>query len=172
MNKETNKENKKYEVYFCSCGRVHFVDSEKLNKAIESEKEILVICNNCGNSFVEGADKEEYDDEEGYMMYLRSMRDTEINDISKIDSIVFTSGKQVRMMTGGEATFYGNSTFIDWETKKPDNVTTEEWEVTRKTVHVQHTINWIRDDNKLNHMSNYVTDIDWKGTKFEKNGVN
>jgi len=167
MNKEM--ENKKYEVYFCSCGRVHFVDSEKLSNAIESEKEILVVCNNCGNSFVEGADKTQDDDGKvGYMMYSFSRRDTEINDTSKIDSIVFTSGKQVRMMTGGEATFYGSGTFIDWETKKPDNVTDEEWKTMRETVHVQHTINWIKDDNKLSHMSNYVTGIDWKGTKFEK----
>ena len=162
------KANIKYEVYFCSCGRGHFVDTEKLNKAIENEKQLLVVCNNCGNSFVEGADKQDYDGEEGYMMYSYSKRDTEINDMSKIDSIVFTSGKQVRMMTGGEATFFGSGTFIDWETKKPNNVTDEEWEVTRKTVNVQHTINWIKDDNKLNHMSNYVIGIDWKGTKFEK----
>jgi len=168
MNKEMEKGSKKYEVYFCSCGRVHFVDSEKLSNAIVNEKEILVVCNNCGNSFIEGADKEEYDDEEGYMMYLRSMRDTEINDTSKIDSIVFTSGEKVRMMTGGEATFFGSGTFIDWETKKPDNISMEEWKTMRETVNVEHTINWIRDDNKLSHMSNYVTGIDWKGTKFEK----
>ena len=168
MNKEIEMENKKYEVYFCSCGRVHFVDSEKLGNAIVNEKEILVICNNCGNSFVEGADKEEYDGEEGYMMYSRSIRDTEINDTSKIDSIVFTPGEKVFMMTGREATYYGNSTFIDWETKKLDNVTDEEWKKIREIVDVERTINLIRDDNKLSNMSNYVTGIDWKGTKFEK----
>jgi len=168
MNNDMVKENKKYEVYFCSCGRVHFVDTEKLNKAIENEKEILVVCNNCGNSFVEGADKQEYDGEECYMMYSRSMRDTEINDTSNINSIVFTPGEKVFMMTGGEATFYGNSTFIDWETKKLDNVTDEEWKKIREIVDVERTINLIRDDNKLSNMSNYVTGIDWKGTKFEK----
>ena len=162
------KVNIKYEVYFCSCGRVHFVDSEKLNDAIVNEKEILVVCNNCGNSFIEGADKEEYNGEEGYMMYSRSMRDTEINDTSKIDSIVFTSGEHVRMMTGGEATYHGNDIFIDYNTVKPSHITTVEWEVLRKTVNVQHTINWIRDDNKLDQMSNYLTGINWKDTKYEK----
>ena len=162
------KVNIKYEVYFCSCGRVHFVDSEKLNDAIVNEKEILIVCNNCGNSFVEGADKEEYNGEEGYMMYSRSMRDTEINDTSKIDNIVFTPGEKVRMMTGGEATSYVGNTFIDWETKKPDNITLKEWEKMRETVDIERTINWISDDNKLSNMSNYVTGIDWKGTKFEK----
>jgi len=161
------KANIKYEVYFCSCGRVHFINTEKLNKAIENEKQLLVVCNNCGNSFVEGADKQDYDGEEGYMMYSYSKRDTEINDTSKIDSIIFTSGEHIRMMTGGEATFYGNGTFIDWETKKPDNVTDEEWKTMRENVNVERTINWIRDDNKLSHMSNYVTGINWKGTKFE-----
>ena len=77
-------------------------------------------------------------------------------------------GNKVIMMTGGEATFYGNGAFIDWETKKPNSITEDEWKIMRETVNVERTINWIRDDNKLNHMSNYVTGIDWKGTKFEK----
>jgi len=38
----------------------------------------------------------------------------------------------------------------------------------RKTVNVEHTINWIKDDNKLEQMSHYLCGIDWKGTKYEK----
>jgi len=168
MNKEMEMENTKYEVYFCSCGRVHSSSPSYSCFSAPSIKEILVVCNNCGNSFIEGAEKQEYDGEEGYMMYSYSKRDTEINDISKIYSIVFTPGEKVFMMTGREATSYVGNTFIDWETKKPDNITLKEWEKMRETVNVQHTINWIKDDNKLSHMSNYVTGIDWKGTKFEK----
>ena len=159
----------KYDVKFCSCGRVHFINQEKITKAIENEKEVLVICNNCGISFIIGASKEQdYDGEECYMMYSYDKRNTEINDMIKIDSIVFTAGKQIRMMTGGEATFYGNNTFIDCVTDKPESVTLDEWKEMRRTVNVQHTINWIRDDNKLEQMSHYYTNIDWKGTKYEK----
>lgn len=160
---------KKYDVRFCDCGRVHFIDDKKVSKAIETEKEVLVICNNCGNSFVIGADIQK--DEEGetiYMMYSYDMRDTEITDISKIDSIVFTAGKPIRMMTGGEATYHDNGVFIDWDTKRPDDVTESEWDKIRRTVNIQHTINWIRDDNKLEQMSHYLSGIDWKGTKYEK----
>jgi hypothetical protein len=160
---------KKYDVRFCNCGRVHFIEQEKVDKAIESGKQVLIICNNCGNSYVVGADKEQ--DENGktiYMMYSSDMRNKTLDDTSKIESIVFTAGEQIRMMTGGEATFYGNNTFIDWETEKPDNITNEKWHEMRKTVHVQHTINWIKDDNKLGQMSHYYTGIDWKGTKYEK----
>lgn len=160
---------KKYNVRFCQCGRVHFIEQEKVDTAIEKEKQVLIICNNCGNSYVVGADKAQ--DENGetcYMMYLYDMRDTEINNMSKIDNIVFTAGEHIRMMTGGEATFYGNNTFIDWETEKPENITKERWQELQKTVHVEHTINWIRDDNKLEQMSHYCTGIDWKGTKYEQ----
>jgi len=160
---------KKYDVRFCNCGRVHFIDQTKIDQAIENEKQVLVICNNCGNSFIIGADKgyDEYLDQEIYNMYSYGMRDTELNDLSRIDSIVFTAGEQVRMMTGGTATYQGDC-FIDWETKKPDNISNEEWEKMQKTVNTQHTINWIRDEDKLEQMSHYVVGIDWKGTKYEK----
>lgn len=159
----------KYDVKFCSCGRVHFIDNEKVSKAITNSKEVLVICNNCGNSFVIGADKQ-YDDtldEDCYMMYSRSLRDTELNDLTNIYSIVFTAGEQVRMMTGGEARYHGNG-FIDWYTKKPDDVSENEWDKVRKTVNTQHTINWIRNDEKLKEMSHYLVGIDWSGTKYEQ----
>jgi len=160
---------KKYDVRFCSCGRVHFIDQEKIEKAIENEKEVLVVCNHCGSSYVIGANKQwDEDGEEYHMMYSRSMQDTEIDDISKIDSIVFTSGEQIRMMTGGEATDHGSYGFVDWDTEKPKNISSEEWEKMRYTVHTQYTINWIKDDNKLEQMSHYVVGIDWKGTKYEQ----
>jgi len=160
---------KKYDVRFCSCGRVHFIDQEKINSAIKNEKEVLVVCNHCGSSYVVGASKEcDEDGEECYMMYSQSMQDTEVNDMIKIDSIVFTTGEQIRMMTGGEATDHGGYGFIDWETEKSKNISSEEWEKMRKTVNVEHTINWIKDDNKLEQMSHYLCGIDWKGTKYEK----
>jgi len=160
---------KKYDVRFCSCGRVHFIDQEKINNAIENEKQVLVICNNCGNSFVVGADKQEDEDGETYyMMYSLDMRNTELSGMSKIDYIVFTAGEQIRMMTGGEATYHGSGIFIDWETNKPEDLTLEEWEKLRKQVNVFSTINWIKDDNKLEEMSHYLSGIDWKGTKYEK----
>jgi len=164
-----NNDKMKYDVQFCSCGRVHFIPTEKINNAIENDKEVLVVCNNCGNSHIIGADRtQDYEGKECFMMYSFDKRDTEINNTSKIDSIIFTPGVSVRMMTGGEATFHVSDTFIDWHTKKPDNVTNEQWEKLRKTVDVQSTINWISDENKLEQMSNYMSGIDWKGTKYEK----
>ena len=158
---------KKYDVRFCNCGRVHFIEDEKVWKAIKNSKEVLVVCNNCGNAFVIGADKQI--DEEGndcYMMYSLSMRDTKIDTLDKIDSIVFTAGEQIRMMTGGEATYKGDC-FVDWDTKKPDNISEQKWDEMRRTVNTQHTINWIKDDDKLKEMSNYAVKIDWTGTKYQ-----
>jgi len=160
----------KYDVRFCSCGRVHFIDQIKVDQAIEKDKQVLVICNKCGNSFIIGADKiyDEYLDQEIYNMYSYGMRDTEITDLSKIDSIVFTAGEQIRMITGGQATYHGSDCFIDWETEKPKDISIEEWEKMQRTVNTQHTINWIKDEDKLEQMSHYLVGIDWKGTKYEK----
>lgn len=159
----------KYDVRFCSCGRVHFIDEEKVNKAIDNEKQVIMVCNNCGSSRIIGADKvTEEDGTDCYNMYSYAMRDEEINDLSKIDSIVFTAGEQVRMMTGGEATYQGD-VFIDWDTKKPNDISEDEWDKMRRTVNTQHTINWIRDDEKLEQMSHYLVGIDWTGTKYERN---
>lgn len=159
----------KYNVMFCKCGRVHFIDEEKINEAIKNNKQVLVICNNCGESLIIGAN-ESYEEsgDKCYMMYSSNMIDTEINDTSKIHSIVFSAGEQIQMMTGGAATYYGNNTFIDWETKKPEDVSNEEWEKLRETVHTQHTINWIRDEDKLEQLSHYGSGIDWTGTKYKK----
>ena len=101
------------------------------------------------------------------MMYSYDMRDTEINEMSKIHCIVFTAGEQIRMMTGGEATHYSGGVFIDWETNKPEDLKLEEWERLRKQVNAFSTINWIKDENKLEQMSHYLCGIDWKGTKYE-----
>lgn len=161
---------KKYDVRFCNCGRVHFIDDKKVWKAIQNGKQVLVVCNNCGNSFLIGANKSiDEDGNDCYMMYSYSMRDTKVDtpdELDKIDSIIFTAGEQIRMMTGGEATYHGDY-FIDWDTKKPDDVSEEKWGEMRKSVNTQHTINWIKDDDKLKEMSQYAVKIDWTNTKYQ-----
>jgi hypothetical protein len=156
---------RKYDVRFCNCGRVHFIENEKLEKVCnEQDKEILFICGHCGATTRIGLD--DYIDE-GKAWYGISVNDFEITDVSKIGLIVHSRGEQIRMETGGEATYHGD-TFIDWETPKPENVDAIEWEKKRRIVNTQHTINWIRNDDKLDALSCYAVKIDWIGTKFEK----
>jgi hypothetical protein len=161
---------KKYDVRFCDCGRVLFIEQDKIDHAIENEKEVLVVCNHCGDSFVIGANKEinpySEDGKECYMMYSYEMKNTIETNMNRFDSIVFTRGEMIRMETGGEATYHGQG-FIDWDTKKPDDITEEEWDKKRRTVNTQHTINWIHDDDKIEAMSHYGVDIHWAGTRFE-----
>ena len=45
---EGGYEMKKYSVRFCDCGRVHFIDENKLNEVCETEKSVMHICNHCG----------------------------------------------------------------------------------------------------------------------------
>ncbi len=156
---------KKYDVRFCSCGRVHFIENKTLEKICdEQDQEILFICGRCGATSRIGLD----DYMDGKAWYSITLNDAKIDDgLSRIGLIIHSRGEQIRMETGGEATYHGDI-FIDWETQKPEGVDVVEWEKKRRTVNTQHTINWIRNDDKLDALSCYAVKIDWTGTKFEK----
>lgn len=155
----------KYDVRFCKCGRVHFIENEKLEKVCsENEKEILFICNHCGASSIIGL--EDYMD--GKAWYSYSVTNTEISDVSRIGLIIASRGEMIIMQTGSFATYLSGGLFIDSDTPKPDEITTNEWENKRKIVDTQRTINQIRDIEKVEALSHYGVHIDWKGTLYEK----
>lgn len=155
----------KYDVRFCRCGRVHFIDYEKLCQVCDDQgKEVIHICNNCGAAFRRGL--EEYLD--GKAWYAADVIDAEITDTSKIGWIIASQGERIHMKTGGQATDEVGGTFIDWETPKPKDVSEREWEVMRRTVDTQATINFIGNKEKLKALSGYLVDIDWSGTKYER----
>lgn len=155
----------KYDVRFCRCGRVHFIDYEKLCAVCDDQgKEVIQICNNCGDAFRRGLS----DYLDGKAWYAEDLRDTEIADTSKIGLIIASSGEQIRMKTGGYATAEIAGTFIDWETPRPSDVPEQEWAVMQRTVDTQATINWIDDEEKLKALSGYVVKIDWSGTGYAR----
>ena len=44
----------KYDMRICKCGRIHMVPSERRNKALEVNKDLLLICGECGASTLIG----------------------------------------------------------------------------------------------------------------------
>lgn len=122
----------KFQLYIFPNGRVYFLDYELLSKALEAEKEILIICNawSGGYTRVIGGEKK-YDpyysetDENGellpyYDMYSYEIKDEEFNteDLNKFYKIIFTSGEQIRMETGEQANSYQGDKFFDWDSSE------------------------------------------------------
>lgn len=148
----------KFYINICECGRIHFLDNQKIIDICTDDNSIVHVCGNCG--FTTMTWFEDYDSN-CKSWCSRSIKD-EILDTEKykIKEIVTTQGEKVPMKTGDFATHFINSKFIDWDTK-------DESEINQKTVHTQYLINRIRDKDKLRELSYLATNIDWTGTDFE-----
>ena len=48
--------NKKYNMRICKCGRIHMIDENKLEKALENNKHIFLICGGCRTATLIGAE--------------------------------------------------------------------------------------------------------------------
>lgn len=185
---------KKYEIKICSCGRIHAIPEEKIDQAIESEKDLLVICGGCGTATLIGADVvPDFDNpsEDCYEMYARKFvhnHDKSIvvdsfngNDEGKaISEIYYSNGYKVPMMTGNYATDYLYERFSDkwypdfYKIERKDITVSEIMEFINNYKHDRKTVNMPRfidetPDEILEELSNsIILAFDWKGTKFEK----
>lgn len=159
----SHKKRANYDVRFCSCGRIHFIDYDELCKVCDDEnKEVLFICNNCGAVTRIGLD----DYMEGKAWNSYDMRETELNDLSKFGKIIMSTGTKIPMKSGAAATAEWCGKFTDLETKKPEEISEADWEKVVSTVDTQRLIKEIDDEDKLKCLSSYVIKIDWSGTKY------
>lgn len=44
------------DIGICTCGRIHFIDKDIIDEALELNKNTLIICGGCGRTYVIGAD--------------------------------------------------------------------------------------------------------------------
>lgn len=183
----------KYDMRICKCGRIHMIPNEKIEKALEKNKNLLLICAGCGAATLIGADIEPdwFElDKDCYMMYSMEfssyesksilVTDFETTDGSKgIEEIVYSHGIKVPMMTGQYATDYFNGKFSDrWY---PDFYKIERRDITveeimkfiadyrrdRRTVNMERFIRETQED-MLEEISHYwIEGLNWKGTKWE-----
>lgn len=133
MMEEASEKKKEYDVRFCSCGTIHFIESETVQTAVTANRELIVICGGCGKSFVIGADREPNwenpeSSEYAYSMYSNDFNksftttieesfvimDDGSNRVFSHNPIVrYSMGKRPMMMTGQRASHYRNGKFYD-----------------------------------------------------------
>ena len=99
------------------------IDSEILSKAIELDKEILIVCNawSGGDAHAVGANKiVDPHFGECWEMYGYDVEEEEFNseDLQKFYKIIFTRGEMIYMESGDQANFYQSGEFVDWHSSK------------------------------------------------------
>lgn len=183
----------KYDMRICKCGRIHMTQNSKLEKALENNKDLLLICGGCGRAILIGADIEPDWNEPGkdcYCMYSLDFSSSKDTTISKsdfestefkkgIEEIIYSQGIKVPMMTGQYASDCFDGRFSDrWY---PDF-----YKIQRKDVTVNEIMSFIDDYNRdrttvnmirfiqdtpkdmLEVISQYnIVGFNWKGTKYE-----
>lgn len=126
----------KYEIRICKCGTIHFIPEEKIDKALEEDKELLWICGSCGQGTRIGGDREPNIYDEGpdapewiFNMYSIDFNPNTIHETLSISAedftttdkrkgfseIFYSTGIKVPMMSGMNAKQHNgaNRYFLD-----------------------------------------------------------
>ena len=142
----------KYEVRFCSCGRVHFFDNEKVLPVLESGKQFVFVCKHCGAMTSIWFD----DMFDGKCYCSNTVNEGEVK-LEDIGMLFYSRGEMIPMTNGEEASYHGD-VFISHK----------DGEICR-TVDTKALINSLRrEPDKLICLSHFLTSIDWKGTEYER----
>lgn len=185
---------KRFDVRVCKCGHVHFVDIEVVDKALEEQKPLLLICGHCGLLTAIGGDEfyDEDTDKTMYNMYTYNPangKDIDTIDTSKYSSVIYSEGKRIMMKTGYPATSYNSGVgfqdtqFPDgiWDiafhgkcyqmNTYPKNMSVQEylrkWAEDSVTVSMNWTLSMMTDDEQ-EALSHYMFEnLDFTGTKYE-----
>lgn len=183
----------KFDIRICSCGRIHTLPSEKINNAIEHNKDFLYICGGCGIATVIGADEgyDFYDDNICYDMYSRTLPkedtvfDTDFINTSnqyhkQISEIFYSNGYKVPMKSGMDATDFYVGKFSDrWHPDfykiQRNDVTVDEimdfiddFNKNRTTVDMERLIDRLPEDVLEELSALYIPSLDWANTKYDK----
>ena len=182
-----------YSVRFCRCGRIHAIDTARVDKALENDKDLLLICGGCGVATLIGGDTVANCDgkgNNGYLMYATTFShnsDASIGTASfeseegckGIEEIVYSHGIRVPMKTGEYANSYHAGRFYDsscpelWKIQRR-NVTAaeviafvDEYQAKSRIVNMEQFIHETPEE-LLNAISAYAADgLDWSGTKWD-----
>lgn len=109
----------KYMPYIFGNGRVVLVEQKTIDEAIDSGKEILIICNAWSGGYAHAIGAEKYNDPdfgECWNMYGYDIKEKELNatDLDKFYRAIFSSGEQIWMKSGEQANSYVGGIFTDW----------------------------------------------------------
>lgn len=162
----------KYMPYVFGNGRVVLVENKTIDEAIDSDKEILIICNawSGGYAHAVGAKKDiDPDFGECWNMYGYDIKDKELDavDLDKFYRVIISSGEQIWMKSGDQANSYIGGVFTDWNTSLRSmcdrtgvTVTTEDEAYKRRTaVDACGTVRRLNYKYTEDHEPDYV---DWE----------
>lgn len=167
---------KRYDVWFCDCGRIHIMDYENYDWMIENceHRQVIRVCTNCGNVHGQFLTKAYYEEiGEGFDVNGFDVTDRSFDTTSGMDyRFHFSKGIMVPMKKGGYADYHFVDGFVDSEYIKQEFNTTDVTYAKRKdpeciTVDTMRLIREVKDDDILTSISGYVVGIDWTGTKYE-----
>lgn len=153
-------------VIFCSCGHIHVVSGKDYSDAIEAGKENLLICGNCGATYILGAEEAEG----GYSLYRHEIPQnlmtsennysTDLTDyLKKFYKVNYSVGYGVPMISGYFADKYFGGRFRD-STHDDD-----------QQVDMSRFLR-ITPDHVLKMVSQYcIRAFNWSNTKYERKTV-
>lgn len=106
----------KYDVRFCKCGTIHFLEMKTLDDWCtdgkhSTGKEIVHVCLNCGASIIRGL--EDYED--GFAFYSRDVQETIVGFDSNKYLVILSKGVKLYMKSGNRPTGNRGNCFIDEE---------------------------------------------------------
>lgn len=162
---------KKYQVRFCNCGRIQFIQNELWDWMAEDceHRRVIQVCQNCGTTVMHFLTE----NGEGFDMNGQDIRDT---DISTDDGItykfLFHHGEKVPLMCGVYADTFQGGKYINWDYCRDTLGTTylpaaEATDPDCCKVDIQRLIREIGDEDKIRSMSGYAVGIDWSGTPYD-----
>jgi len=186
--------NKMYKMRICKCGRIHMIPMEKIDNALDKDKNLLLLCGGCGKGTVIGADiQPDYIEpqKDGYSMYFYDFSTYWNKEISILDfestenqkgfeEIFYSHGIKVPMMTGQYATDYFYEKFSDrwypdfYKIQKKNISVSEIMEFIDKYNQDRTTVNMDRflgetPEEMLEVISRYpIKGFNWEGTKWER----
>lgn len=162
---------KKYDCWFCECGRIQIMPDEYFDWLAEDclHRAVIRVCQHCGATRLVWL--EDWGDQ-GFAVNSTDFINEEIS--TKDDTeyrIIFNKGIEVPMMSGGYADSYQGDTYINWEYLEKELGTTYLPDAQTKDpnctkVNVQRLIKE-NDPDIVKAISSYVTGIDWSGTEYE-----
>lgn len=163
---------KKYDVWFCHCGRVHFMPWE-LWDWMQGDCEhrcVIQVCQNCGATVMHFLTE----NGEGFDMNGVSVRDQEFSTGDGMEyRFLFHSGERVPLKCGEFADAFQAGKFMNWDfiTQTYGQHTylseLEKNFPSLTTVDTEWLIREIKDPDKLHSMSGYAVGIDWTGTEYD-----
>ena len=184
----------KFDVRFCKCGRIHFIENSLIDDALEQDKNLMFVCGGCGSVLLIGADREaDWNDPSKTIFNMYTFEKSEELQIwdeslfagsdkkKAVSKIFYSQGVQVMMMTGYYAKSFehGIGRFQDiwypdfW--KIPKNATAEDykafieqWQKDSVTVNMSYLLRTLTDEQAKALSGYFVEGLDWKGTKYER----